>query len=115
MATGQDREFLKQLARFKPPQSVAELRALDTFAAILNASLPEIGALSARMSNCAPGSRPMSRFPRAQDRSRWSYICTAGGNLTAVALVALAAENDDGPKPRTNGLGRMFDFLARTI
>ncbi len=37
MATEQDRDFLKQFAGFKPPQSVAELRAaLDAFAAILN-------------------------------------------------------------------------------
>ncbi len=33
MATEQDRDFLKQFAGFKPPQSVAELRApLDAFA-----------------------------------------------------------------------------------
>ncbi len=47
MATEQDREFLKQLAGFKPPESVAELRAaLDTFAPMLNADAPEIGALA---------------------------------------------------------------------
>ncbi len=186
MATEQDREFLKQLAGFKPPQSVAELRAtLDTFAAILNADLPEIGALHENV-ELRPGLTadvavpkgsgpfpvvvylhgggwvagnprthrklamqfaergylainldyrlaPENPFPAPLDdciyaikwagrnAARWNGDPSrtavggdsAGGNLSAAALTALASENYDGPKPRAALLiYGVFDFPA---
>jgi acetyl esterase len=184
--TSEQEQILQMIASFKPPKSIAELRAaIESFAPILNANPPEVGAVHEAV-ELRPGLRadvsvpkgagphpvvvhlhgggwvagtlagnrklamqfaaagyltitvdyrlaPEHPFPAGLDdcifaikwagdnAKRWNGDATrlavggdsAGGNLTAASLQALAAERYAGPRPRAALLlYGVFDLAA---